>query len=104
MYQWLRDELQQIHWRGFHVIRGSVSAHLQRSRTWERLPRSYRDFLNEFGTVKLYQKLSYYQISVRDVVEEKASDGTELLYCFGHFDDRKACFRSSLLTIDCAES
>jgi len=58
MYEWLKEQLDQIRWPDFHVIKPSREA-LDRN-----LPPSYLAFVQQYGAAKLYLLGNYYQIGV----------------------------------------
>ncbi|MBN3941110.1 hypothetical protein [Nostoc sp. NMS9] len=99
MYEWLDREISEINLKKFHVIENQQIGGVidQLVDIYLSLPPSYIAFLSKFGAVKLYRKLSYYQIGVLNPPKEKILHSGEKLLDIGHYNDARAYFRYSLL-------
>jgi hypothetical protein len=99
MFDWLMEEARAVKTRKFYVLDGPASVELRRSleQSEIRFPRSYKEFVLQFGNAKLYRELSYYIVGVSaHPTEARTADGEDL-YCIGHYDSSDAFFKRALL-------
>lgn len=87
MTDWLRRELEKIRTRRFHVVEPLAGE--DRAALGDELPPSYRAFLEDHGTARLYALgRGAYALGVR--TPEPAAKGDEPLLAIGHHDDARA--------------
>lgn len=95
-YKWLQEELSTIKTSRFHVVEGGGSEALRTANRLD-LPRSYREFVQEFGKAKLYKVKGGYALGVLAAPSAAVGpDGVPLL-CVGHYQSAKAYFKQSEL-------
>lgn len=97
MFDWLREELQTIKDRKFHIIRVPQAAYGAEHRIdWPvQPPQSYRGFIEEFGPSMLYRELGYWLVRVHDRPIPHLDSNHGQLLNFGGFDSGSAYYRLS---------
>lgn len=101
MFDWLKDEMDRIKTRKFHVVDGLLSDE-QRELVEQSdlpVPPSYKQFVIQFGNANLYRQGSSYLVRVFDVPTDARSDDGHALLHFGRTDIALAYFRESLLVL-----
>ncbi len=99
MFEWLKDEMDRIKTRKFHVVDGPLSDE-QRELVEQSdlpVPPSYKQFVIQFGNAKLYRQGSIYRVQVFNVPTDYRSDDGHVLLHFGRTDIALAYFRESML-------
>jgi hypothetical protein len=89
-YEWLRDELAAVKTPRFHMIDGPSEIVTPPGLV---PPSSYREFIAEFGQVRLYRKGNAYLIGVYARLQEAVSKSGKRLVRFGHYYDSRAFFQ-----------
>lgn len=98
MFDWLRDEMEIIKTHKFHVV-DSPLLDEQRELVEQSdlpVPASYKQFVIQFGSAKLYRQGSIYLVQVFNVPTNYRSDDGHVLLHFGRTDMALAYFRESL--------
>jgi hypothetical protein len=104
MFEWLRDELRTIRSRKFHIPGDGGVYRWEQPVDWPVTPpESYRNFIAEFGPVKLYRWLSLWMVRVYDlpVIIDDPKRGRFLK--FGGYEPGDACFRLDDLKQGCGQ-
>ncbi|MEG3977456.1 hypothetical protein QT970_22930 [Microcoleus sp. herbarium8] len=99
MFDWLRDEMGRIKTRKFHVVDGPLLDEQRElvERSDLPVPPSYKEFVIQFGSAKLYRQGSIYLVQVFNVPTNAQSDDGHVLLHFGRTDIALAYFRESML-------
>jgi hypothetical protein len=99
MFEWLKDEMDRIKTRKFHVVDGPLSDEERKLVEQSDLPvpPSYKEFVIQFGGAKLYRQGSSYLVQVFNVPTDYQSDDGHVLLHFGRTDLALAYFRESML-------
>src|SRR5262249_31802410 len=99
MFEWLRQEIETIKTKRFHIVEGAPDTALRAAIEGSEvpLPRSYKEFVFQFGKARLYRQLSYYVVGVLAPPVKEQSWHKEELYCIGHYQSSSAYFKAALL-------
>ncbi|MCC3421987.1 MAG: SMI1/KNR4 family protein [Microcoleus sp. PH2017_25_DOB_D_A] len=98
MFEWLKDEMDRIKTRKFHVVDSPLSDE-QRELVEQSdlpVPPSYKEFVIQFGGAQLYRQGSIYLVQIFNVPTDAQSDDGRVLLHFGRTDMALAYFRESL--------
>jgi hypothetical protein len=99
MFEEIKLELLKIPTPKFHKIDKYCFENDNQFRRLK-LPNSYKSFLTEIGTVKLFREGGGYIVGVYPIISDlKLSDGDFALN-FGHYDSHKVWFKKSQLFFD----
>lgn len=88
MFNWLNDEAQRIKWNTFFIFRAPENATTRDSvfNAQEKLPEDYRNFVQQFGTARLFRDLDngWYNLTILSKPKVWQLGGNDLLR-FGFF-------------------
>lgn len=102
MFDWLHQEISAIKTRRFHVVDGPVAPSMRDAieDSGASVPRSYKEFVLQFGNAKLYKGRAgdYYLVGVLASPHEETDAKTgETYFRIGHRDSSAAYFKAALL-------
>lgn len=98
MYEWLQDTLAKVKTPKFFIVKPmSASERELVDRSEMAAPESFREFVKQFGSARLYRKSNYHLIRIFEVPRDEVSDDGQDLLWIGTTDSSRVYYKMDLL-------